>query len=95
MDCATKYDGYLCGDHEPATYEEVLHLDHDGRECCAKCLAHCQLMALGETLGYPAIIRGKKGKDILVKAGQENWLQVATKWGHSLVIEALTLAQLM
>jgi hypothetical protein len=95
VDCANRFDGYLCGDHEPATYNEVLHLDNDGREWCSKCLDHCQLMNIGERLGYPAIMRGKKAKDIFVKAGQAAWLETATKWGHEYTKEALALAQLM
>jgi hypothetical protein len=92
VDCATKYDGFQCCGHEPATYEDVLHLDNDGREWCSKCLAHCQLMNIGERLGYPAIMRDKGGKDIFVRAGQGAWLACASRWGHSLVSEALQIA---
>ena len=95
VDCATKYDGYLCGDHEPATYEDALHLDHDGREWCAKCSAHCQLMVLGDKLGYPELKNGKKAKDIFLRAGQASWLVCATSWGTQHVENALKLAQLM
>jgi hypothetical protein len=97
VDCATKYDGCLCGDHEPATYEEGVVLDAMGNEWCSKCLAHCQLMILGEKLGYPELKNGKKAKDIFLRAGQASWLICATSWGDQYVAEALkiAIAQLM
>jgi hypothetical protein len=49
-------------------------------------------MNIGERLGYPAIMRGKGGKDIFVRAGQGAWLACATRWGHKNVSEALQIA---
>jgi hypothetical protein len=93
VECATQYDGYLIGDHEPATYEEGVDFDAQVNMWCCKCLAHCELMKLGEELGYPELKNGKKAKDIFLKLGQTAWLECATKWGHQYVIEALKLAQ--
>jgi len=93
VECATQYDGYLIGAHNPSTYAEEVGFDATGNVWCSKCLAHSQLMEIGEELGYPEIKNGNKPKDIFVKAGQIKWLECATKWGHVYVQNALMIVQ--
>jgi hypothetical protein len=92
MTCSTRFDMYLCEEHQPAPDEDGVEFDEVGNMWCSKCHVQHSFMMLGADRGYPEV---KNKKVVVVKAGHERWLAYAKTMGHQYVESALKLAQLM